>query len=174
MKIREITFGFENTEQITINGKYIGEFLIQDIERVVQRTACNSIDEMQVAHTVMIEIHKDANKEYVPFDFYENDKCKVFDRFLGKDVTDLTVSMYDAYGNKPENKYKFFTWWKGDNDYTNEAQSIYFNTSGHMYFMISDGKNVLDFLDINDLENPAIVDLRFSMYDYGGIENITN
>lgn len=63
MKLKYIEFVFENCDSIKIEGKYIGDFLVDNLETSIKRIACNSIDKIDVANTIAIEIHKDANKE---------------------------------------------------------------------------------------------------------------
>ena len=80
MKIKEITFTFENCDQITIEGKYIGEFLVADIHTSIERIACNAIEKIDRADVISIEIHSDANKERYPFDQPQLQKETVFER----------------------------------------------------------------------------------------------
>ena len=67
MKLTYIEFVFENCDSIKIEGKYIGDFLVDNLTTSIKRIACNSIEKMDVANTVAIEIHKDANKERYSF-----------------------------------------------------------------------------------------------------------
>ena len=64
MKIENISFTFENCEYITVDGKNVGQFLAEDIKTYFQRIACNAINKIETIHTLVIELHKDANKPY--------------------------------------------------------------------------------------------------------------
>ena len=68
MKLTYIEFVFENCDSIKIEGKYIGDFLVDDLKTSMQRIACNSIEKIDTANTVAIEIHKDANKKDINLD----------------------------------------------------------------------------------------------------------
>ena len=94
MKLKNITFTFENCDMITIDGKYIGGFLVDEIKTSIQRVACNAIIRMDIAKVIAIEIHKDANKERSSFDFWDcnDDKNMIFDRFL--EYNDITRVEY--------------------------------------------------------------------------------
>ena len=68
MQIKQISFIMENCEVIRIEGKYIGDFRCRNIEKSIERVACNSIMEMNIVKDFAIEISKDANiAEYRPF-----------------------------------------------------------------------------------------------------------
>ena len=43
MKLKNITLVFENCDSITIDGKYVGEFIVDDIHTSIERIACNAI-----------------------------------------------------------------------------------------------------------------------------------
>lgn len=44
MKLKNITLVFENCDSITIDGKYVGEFIVDDIHISIERIACNAIE----------------------------------------------------------------------------------------------------------------------------------
>ena len=50
MVLKQITFYFENCEYITIDGKYIGEFLADKISASVSRVTVDSVREMNVSN----------------------------------------------------------------------------------------------------------------------------
>ena len=54
MKLKNITFIFENCDSITIDGKYIGYFLVDDMHTSIERIACNVIERMDTADTFAI------------------------------------------------------------------------------------------------------------------------
>ena len=95
MRLKNITFVFENCDTITIDGKYIGDFLVADLKTEIRRIACNAIERMDIAGTIAIEIHKDANKEYYQFgqNQYEKFKTKVFDRLADNDITSIEFEL---------------------------------------------------------------------------------
>ena len=92
MKLKNITFTFENCEMITIDGKYIGSFLVDEIKTSIQRVACNAIIQMDIAKVIAIEIHKDANKYTNTF----GRKLMAFDRFLEyDDITSIEFELVE-------------------------------------------------------------------------------
>ena len=68
MKVKNVTLCFENCDWVTIDGKYIGDLIVDDLHTCFRRIACNAIDKIETAKTIAIEIHKDANKERYQFD----------------------------------------------------------------------------------------------------------
>lgn len=171
MKLKEITFILENCDSITIDGKYIGDFVVQDIHTVIQRIACNAINKIEIANEVAIEIHKDANKERYEFGL---EKCKrmTFDRLTDyPDITNIEFELIDDYSDGEETphveKYDYCVCWVGRNDAINEAQKDYISKDGNLYIVIADSKGIDDFFNKNDIDDSEYMDFSFSMYGVG-------
>lgn len=172
MKLKYIKFVFENCDSIKIEGKYIGDFLVDNLETSIKRIACNSIDKIYVANTVAIEIYKDANKERYQFDqdHVENFKQMTFDRFKAYgDITSIQFTLEEDYieeGQVPcKEYYDFYVDWTGDSDYENDAQKIYLSKEGNLYIVIADGKKIEDFFDLEEIEDENYIAFHFSMCD---------
>ena len=171
MILKRITFVLENCDCITIDGKYIGDFLVEDIRTSIQRIACNAINKMDVAHTFAIEIHKDANKVRHLFGC-EEDKELTFDRFTSyNDITQIELELTNDYveeGQEPiVEHYHYYIHWVGDDDYVNEAQKSYISNVGNLYIVVADGKNIEDFFYKEQIDNHDHMDFVCSMYDIG-------
>ena len=174
MKLKYIEFVFENCDSIKIEGKYIGDFLVDNLETSIKRIACNSIKKMDVANTVVIEIHKDANKERYQFDqnHIKNFKQMTFDRFKEyEDITCIQFELEEDYveeGQVPRREYHdYYVDWTGDSEYTNNAQKTYLSKEGNLYIVIADGKNIEDFFVLEEIEDEGYMDFHFSMCDVG-------
>lgn len=173
--LKEITFIFENCEYITIDGKYVGDFLVDDIKTSFARIACNYIGKQVSADTFVIEIHKDANKERNPFNelddtvWGESHKHPTFNRFKGCDITSIEFVLekeVDENTMRTE-KYKYYTTWTGDDWQINEAQSNYISKDGNLYVVIAEDKKVEDFFDLEEINDSEYMDFHFDMLDIG-------
>lgn len=171
MKIKNIDFIFENCDVISIDGKYIGNFLVDDIFTSIQRVACNSIEEITVTHTIAIEIHKDANKERYEFNQsqIEDFKQMTFDRFTNyNDITAVEFTLEEVYENIGKDyKYHYYVDWVGDSDYTNDAQVSYRSDLGHLYICIKKDGSLSDYFDMELINNSEYMKFAFSMMDVG-------
>lgn len=174
MKLKYIEFIFENCDSIKIEGKYIGYFLVDDLETSIKRIASNSIEKMDSANIIAIEIHKDANKERYAFgqNHIEDFKEMIFDRFKKYgDITSIQFELEEDYvkeGGEPRREYyDYYTTWFGDSEYENEAQKIYLSKSGNLYIVIADKKNIEDFFCLEDIEDEEYMDFHFDMLDVG-------
>lgn len=174
MKLKEITLILENCDAITIDGKYIGRFLVDDLHSYIGRTALNSFDKVDVADTIIIEIHKDANKERYQFDQtqYEDFKQMTFDRLLNyKDITGIEFTLVENYvqeGRKPVvEDYNYYVDWVGDSDYVNEAQVNYLSKDGNLYIVIAKDKKIEDFFELEEIDSSEAMNFYFSMNDVG-------
>lgn len=174
MKLKNITLVFENCDSITIDGKYVGEFLVDDIHTSIERIACNAIERIDSADTFAIEIHKDANKERFQFDQtdYEDFKQMAFDRLSAyNDITSIQIDLIEDYveeGQVPrEEHYDYYVKWTGESDYTNESQVNYMSECGNFYIVIAEGKTIEDFFDMEEINDEESMDFHFSMCDVG-------
>lgn len=168
MKLKNITFTFENCDMITIDGKYIGDFLVEEIKTTIQRVASNAIMKFDIANVIAVEIHKDANKERSSFDFWDcnDDKHMIFDRFFEwADITHIDFSLENSDG--VGNDYSYTVNWVGDSDMENDAQHSFISKNGNLYIVISDGKNIENYFDIEMIDDSEYMDFKFGMYDVG-------
>lgn len=172
MRLKSITFILENCDYVTIDGKYIGDFIVEDIDTSVRRIACNAICKMVSASIIAIEIHKDANKKRNQFGCFvapEGFSQMTFDTLsMYNDITEIKFELEDEYHpDEPVESYEYYTDWTGDSDYTNEAQKTYISKDGNLYIVIADGKQIEDFFDKEDIDDKDYMDFHFSMYDVG-------
>lgn len=181
MKLKYITFYFENCDSITIDGKYVGDFLVKDTSTEILRVACNSIERVDCVDTFCIEIHNDANKERYQFSqtSYADFKQTTFDRFNKyHDITSIEFELYDDDNTQNENPckehYYYYVTWTGNSDDINEAQSNYVSKDGHLYIMISKNKTIDDFYDKKELDDSSAMDIHFELYEVGDIYNVCN
>lgn len=151
MKLKYIEFTFENCDAIRIDGEYIGAFLVEDIKTSIERIACNSIDKIDVAKTVAIEILKAANKERYQFGLIQDEELRqmTFDRFRKwDDITNIQFELTEdlVKNTKPPyiEHYNYYVDWTGDSEYTNEAQKTCIDDDGNLCILIADGKKIED------------------------------
>jgi hypothetical protein len=175
MRLKYIEFDFENCDSIRIDGKYVGNFLVEDIRTVIRRTACNSVDRMDVAHTFAIEIHKDANVERYAFgqDGNEDFKEMTFDRFdeYG-DITSVHFVLEEKVSSKDgvtltEDSYDYYVDWTGECDYINDSQKNYISSLGHLYIVINDNKTIDDYFDMDMVESESDMEHHFKLLEIG-------
>ena len=172
MKLKYITFVFENCDCITIDGKYVGEFLVDDIQTCIQRIACNSIEKIDSVNTFVIEIHKDANIERYQHNQtgYEEWKQMTFDRFIASDITNIEFKLEsDCDGYVGEDREYLLDWhnywinWSEENDKFNEFQTNYISKDGHLYIVIAKDKFIESFFDLNMINDSEYMDFYWDM-----------
>ena len=176
MKLKYITFILENCDSITIDGKYVGDFIVADIKTEIKRIASNAINKIDFVDMFAIEIHKDANKERYQFDQtdFADWKQMTFDR-LNKyhDIVSIEFELYDDYAEEDETPciehYAYYVDWTGDSDEINNAQNNYVSKDGHLYIVISANKTIEDFFDKEEIDDSDYMDFHFSMCNVGDI-----
>lgn len=148
--------------------------MVDDLKTSIKRIASNSIEKMDSANIVAIEIHKDANKERYAFgqNHIEDFKEMTFDRFKKYgDITSIQFELEEDYvkerGEPRREYYDYYITWFGDSEYENEAQKIYLSKSGNLYIVIADKKNIEDFFCLEDIEDEEYMDFHFDMLDVG-------
>jgi hypothetical protein len=170
--IAKVDIVLENCEYITLDAKYFGELLIDEIHEKVKRIACNAISKMVTADVIAIEIFKEANDiKYCPFG--QNGSSKIFDRLTKyNDITSFTIyyekPVDDDKKKKKDKEVEYdhediYVNWYGDSDNENESQISYISSQGNLYIIISKDKNIEDYFDYESIEDPEDMDFHRSM-----------
>lgn len=147
MKLGNITFILENCDWITIDGKYVNAFCVEDIRTSICITTVNSIDKMEIAHHFVIEISERANVDRYEFDQEcEDFKSKLFDRLLNcNDITQVDFTLIPSYEKDSEKcekeHYHYHLNWVGD-DFNNAAQKSCLTKAGDLYILVDENNNV--------------------------------
>ena len=178
MRLKYITFTLENCDQITIEGKYVGDFYVGDIISEIKRIACNSIMKMNITKEFAIEIHKNANKTHYVLGL---EKCKytVFEILTShNNITSIEFELEEQYIKDEKipkfEHYKYFVNWTGDSDFVNDSQKSYISKPGHLYLVIDKKSNIEDYFDSEEIDNEEIMDFQFKMYDVGDEDECDN
>ncbi|MEG1563767.1 MAG: hypothetical protein RR365_08580 [Bacteroides sp.] len=174
MKIDNLTLGFENCDFVTISGKYICSFLVDDIRTSFQRIACNSIEKIDVAYTFVVGIHKDADVKYNQFGL-EDFEATVFNRICGgSDITSIEFDLIRQYEedapttNEPRTEhYRYLIEWSGECENKNTEQKTYISKCDSLYLVIDKNKGVEDFFDMEEINDKDTMDIVFEMCDIG-------
>lgn len=166
-KLKYITFILENCERITIDGKYVASFLVDDIKTSISRMALNYIGRMDTVNTFAIEIHRDANDTINPFGDPNLGQYLKFDRLARyDDITSIEFELYDNDNDWSESHH-YYVNWVGDDDYENDAQKSYLSKDNNLYIVIADGKNVEDFFDTEEINDSEYMDSYFLLLEVG-------
>ncbi|MBQ6697087.1 MAG: hypothetical protein IJN16_10335 [Lachnospiraceae bacterium] len=176
MNLKYIEFILENCDSIIIDGKYVGEFIVDDLHTSFRRMASNYIGKLETADTFAIEIHKDADVERYQFGEtqYEDFRQGTFERLLCKDITairfrltDEEIREYEEADSEATDDYLYYVDWIGEDDYENPAQRCYVSEVGHLYMVIAAEKSIEDFFDLAEINDSDYMDFRFDMYGVG-------
>ena len=168
MKIKNINFVFENCDEIMIDGKYIGDIMLNNIKTSIQRVAINAVERMDICEEFIVEIFKEANGERYEFGI-ENEHYKqmIFDRFAdGQDITQIELTLVDHHG-KEEMYHYYLKWEDGDEmGCTNTLQKAYLSNPGNLYIVVSDNPNIEDHMDWDTLNDETFMNHKKEMYHF--------
>ena len=162
MRIKYIELTLENCEVVTIDGKYIGDFLVDDISTSISRLACNWVGKVDWAGLVAIEIHKDADKElYHP----------IFSRLTTwNDITHIDICLENDVeeDSATSQTYSYAIDWDDSNDGENKNQESYISDLGNLYIYINskksaNNKGIFDFFDKEAINDKDYSHFRFLM-----------
>lgn len=173
--ISRIEIGLENCEVITIDGKYIGAFYVENIKTTISRMGCNYIGKYQSCDSFVIEINRGADCVNKPFGIDDEDsKMSIFKRLLTfRDITSIRI-FYDKKNEKYEDVEtgetdEFYVPYEeeceGQLGSPNVYQSCYINSYGDLYIVISKDDKIEDFFDIEEIEDEEFLNFQFSMMD---------
>lgn len=176
MKLKYITFGLDNCDSITIDGKYVGNFVVDDIHTSIERIAMNAIERIDVADTFAIEICGDANVERYSFGQTHIDRFKhmTFDRIIDeRDITSIEFELveddYKTVENLKTEHYQYLVNWSGDSGYENELQEAYLSEADNLYIVISENKSLSDFFDFDEIDDEEYMNKHFDLLNVGDI-----
>lgn len=142
-KVKGIELVLENCEYIKIPTKHLANIIIEDIDISVKRIAINSIDKLQTANSIFIEIIKpETIKTLGLFDEDDEESLSCSKRLKQhEDITSVEV-IYDD-----DSKEEFFVDWNWDNEYINSYQDTQLANNGNLYVLINQKKNLKEYLD---------------------------
>ena len=127
--IKHIDLVLENYDVITIDGKHIGYFALEDIKKTASVMGCNSFNVYETAEEVFLEISADGNTKHDELGLKDY-TTTVFERLMRyPDITSVHI-----YGDDGE--YSYFTNWNGDEMNKNQASQI--GVNGCLYLVISE------------------------------------
>lgn len=151
-EIKSIEFIFENCECLTIDGRYIGDLIIEDIRTSIRRVACNSIMRMVSCKSFAISINKLVNIKTIHTGF---DEVYPLERInSGTEITYIIITYSD---NSTETIYMN---WSNESEWHNPYQKSLITKKGDLYLVIDKELNIEDIWDenyINDNHKWGIV-----------------
>lgn len=137
MKFDYIDFILENCEVVHIDGKYICNFGIKDIQTQFFGN-CSWALKQEVVKTFFMELHPKANTVHYPFG-EKQWKTTTFDRL--QKYSDITHIEFVLDGQK----YSYAVDWEESDDTNNWNQATYKSGNDFLYIKISYDKSILDF-----------------------------
>ena len=148
MNIKEIVLGFENCDEIHIDGKYVA------FEIEATSSFRGPSDELGIK-LLQLVIHRDANILHYEFEQPQY-PIMVFDRIIHiPDIAEITVVFED------HNRFPYIVEWPDDSDNFNKYQDTYLGKSGNLYLVISKDKTVEDCFDVEMMDDPHLADRLF-------------
>lgn len=158
MNIKKIEFILENCEVITIDGRFIGDFDLDNIKTKVS-------EKMTIAKDVAIEISSLANEETssVILGIVTNETFKPFDRLTEhSDVTGIEVYFDD---DTIEYYYVDYQEENGFLGANNLNQHTYLSSLGNLYLVISEKNAIEDYWNIRKINDENAMYFKFSIYN---------
>jgi len=150
-EITGITLVFENCEEYSVENKYIGTLVIEDVKKQVRRMGCNYIGEYYSCESCVIEIFVEGKREYHPFN-QEGMTADIFKRARDyADITGIDIKYDDGSVESILVPYQDLI--EGQLGSPNLFQRGYINQAGDLFIVI--GENVLfeDYFPINEIED---------------------
>ena len=159
--VKMIEFVFENCECFEVEAKYLGGVQFEDIRKSIARLASNAINKFETAYSVVLEIFSEGNVEYHPFHNENMEKTTMFDRLQCNDITQFIIHYDDD-----TNETYFVDYDEGDDNRLgapNLNQKTYLSKIGNLYIVIEKDKQICDFFDKDEIDNPDHVNFLKSM-----------
>lgn len=148
LTIRKINITFENCESVTIDGKHIGRFDLNNIKPSVRTLGGAMFGRFDVAECIVLEVHRDANLLCIDMKCSGGREYKVFERLMEFwDITSIEVFTAE------EEPMLFSALWDPDNMDENLNQSVRLGENGNLYLVISQDFDVYDVFTQRQMKN---------------------
>ncbi len=150
MELERVTLVLENCDCITIEGKHIEKFSVEDIKMSIRKTSVNSIKKTDTVHHFAIKIDKNANVDRYPFEQeYEDMKEKTFDRLLEyNDITQIEFNLIADTNKNRREHYHYYLTWKSEDENNNPAQKSRLDKDGNLYILVDESMKLDDYFYI--------------------------
>ena len=175
-RLKEATFVLENTEQITIPGRYFGQFHIGDIHKEISRIALNAIEEMDVAYEFGCEIHADGNKGTADESFHRDsafERLTAWHDICSVEFTLVTDEVWfglEEETGENSKKYDYFIHWDRNDCYYNNAwQREHISKNGWLYIRVDGGSGDAKDIFSELIDEPSYAEASEEAYDIGDI-----
>lgn len=158
-EIKYIELILENCEVIRIDGKYIGDFDIDNIKESICRQGCNYIKRMKKCECFYISVYRDANIEKtVEFTMGTlSEKAKPFKRLTEyDDITQIIIYFNDG---KEEIIY---VPWDEESEYRNVYQKTCVSDKGDLYILINKELNIENIWELSEINDED--DFKWKMF----------
>lgn len=160
MKLKSVEFQFENCEYVTINGAYVWDFLVDNIQKSFSRVAMNAIIPMDTCGKFLIGFSDDADKASNLLENGIFDDCdSVFSRITKwNDITSITFVLIDYDGKEQE--YSYMPDWEDadHNGVENLYQKSCVSDNGFLYLAIGKDMKIEDYIDYETVNTKDYVD----------------
>ncbi len=182
-RIKSLTLVFENIESIEIDGRHIGAFEINGIEKQISRIAVNAIIEHESCRRFFMELHPDANKPYFPFGIKDwEEQESVFDRIRKwRDITRIEFDMCTDevyYGKEEPNETnckhsEYYVSWRPDADdddapgEENIDQKSLISKAGWLYLLVEPDMSLEKLLANADINSEGYAEAEELLCDLG-------
>ena len=150
MELKKITFVFRDGDFVTIDGKYVGDFVVGEIKsNFLRNDLTNSIEKNDVANLFAIEIHKAANQVMHQFGMFDLEML-VFDRITNyNDITDIRFTLDDV-------EYKYIVCENIDADLrVNKDMETYISWHDNLYIFISNKSKLEYYFDYSMINSAS-------------------
>lgn len=149
MKLNYIKFYFSDCDELVIDGKYIKDFIISNVETRYTKLYKDCFIEDKIANDLLIEISKDGNIPHLKYAGsnieFEDDKTTVFERLTHKynsidcSITNIEFEMYYDEENKNNKTIQQLQLkWVGGDSLVNSAERLYILKDGNLLIIVSD------------------------------------
>ena len=153
MNSKEIVLGFENCDEIHVDGKYVA------FEIEATSSFRGPSDELGIK-LLQLAIHRDANILHYEFE-QPRYPIVVFDRIIHiPDIAEITV-VFEDDKSRSEFRFPYIVEWPDDSDNFNRYQDTYLGKSENLYIVISKDKTVEDCFDESMMDDPHWADRLF-------------
>lgn len=142
MTLDKVNIMFEDGNFAEVDGKFVGQIIVDKITKSVRRIADGSVQSVETAGAVVLEIHSDGNTPVI-IDA-EGNTLPMFERLAN--ISDITAVEVFTRDITSVNADVYFTDWRFSTE-GNKNQQVYISELGHLYMVIEKDASVFTYFD---------------------------
>ena len=152
-KLERVTFVLANGESVSIDKKYLGTFVLDEISESYERGISTGIFRQKWANLLICEVYKLANAKNEFAHFLSNDIVKIKLETIQQNPFNRTLATTKYY--------TYYIDWCQEREDSNDFQETLISKEGNLYIVISKNEYLEYYFPAKEINNHKLMEEHF-------------